>query len=117
MCSHPFQLTDVGLVAGLNANVVGTLSLTADVAVSYRTISDDFQLTYPAQGTIDSGKIQLITLGIPGFDIPGVFSLGPTFTVRRFHTKYSPILLSYIPLLLKVDAQVRSSSAFYRIHY
>ncbi|KAJ7841079.1 hypothetical protein B0H14DRAFT_2783654 [Mycena olivaceomarginata] len=49
---------------GLNANVVGTLSLTADVA-----------------GTIDSGKIQLITLGIPGFDIPGVFSLGPTFTV------------------------------------
>ncbi|KAJ7719169.1 hypothetical protein B0H14DRAFT_2412305 [Mycena olivaceomarginata] len=60
----PPKLTDVGLVAGLNANVVGTLSLTADVA-----------------GTIDSGKIQLITLGIPGFDIPGVFSLGPTFTV------------------------------------
>ncbi|KAF7368686.1 hypothetical protein MVEN_00193100 [Mycena venus] len=60
----PPKITDLGLVATLNGNVQGTLSLTADVA-----------------GSVDSGKIQLVSLGIPGLDIPGIFSLGPTFTV------------------------------------
>ncbi|KAJ6480353.1 hypothetical protein C8R45DRAFT_1005238 [Mycena sanguinolenta] len=60
----PPALTQLGLTATLNGNVTGTLSLTADVS-----------------GSVDSGQIQLLSLPILGIDIPGILSVGPTFTV------------------------------------
>ncbi|KAJ7929628.1 hypothetical protein B0H13DRAFT_2539771 [Mycena leptocephala] len=60
----PKVITDFAIIAGLNANVVGTLSLTADVA-----------------GSVDSGKINLLNLGIPGLDFPGLLTVGPSFQV------------------------------------
>ncbi|KAK7050106.1 hypothetical protein R3P38DRAFT_3306393 [Favolaschia claudopus] len=60
----PPKLTSFGVVAGMTANVAGTLSMTADIT-----------------GHVDSGKIQLVNLGIPGFDFPGILTVGPSFTV------------------------------------
>ncbi|KAJ7266370.1 hypothetical protein B0H12DRAFT_1099380 [Mycena haematopus] len=61
----PPTLTQLALLATLNGNVTGTLSLTADVA-----------------GSVDSGQIELLSLPILGLDIPGILSVGPTFTVN-----------------------------------
>ncbi|KAJ6546623.1 hypothetical protein B0H10DRAFT_2131051 [Mycena sp. CBHHK59/15] len=60
----PPKLTDFGVVAGLNANLDGTFTMHAD-----------------ASGSLDSGKIQLINLGIPGLNFPGILTVGPSFTV------------------------------------
>ncbi|KAF8177314.1 hypothetical protein K438DRAFT_1770082 [Mycena galopus ATCC 62051] len=60
----PPKLTSFGVVAGMTASVSGTMTLNADVT-----------------GNVDSGQIQLVNLGIPGFDFPGIFTVGPSFTV------------------------------------
>ncbi|KAJ6553046.1 hypothetical protein B0H19DRAFT_1263467 [Mycena capillaripes] len=60
----PPKMTKFGVVAGLTANVAGTMTMTADVT-----------------GHVDSGKIQLVNLGIPGLDFPGLLTIGPSFTV------------------------------------
>ncbi|CAK5276661.1 unnamed protein product [Mycena citricolor] len=60
----PPKLTDFSVIATLNGNVQGTLDLTADVT-----------------GTIDSGKLPLVNIGIPGFDLPGILTVGPSFQV------------------------------------
>jgi hypothetical protein len=57
----PPKLTDFGIIAGLTANVAGTLDLKADVS-----------------GEVDSGKITLLNLGIPGLDFPGILTVGPS---------------------------------------
>ncbi|KAJ7143852.1 hypothetical protein C8R44DRAFT_864873 [Mycena epipterygia] len=61
----PPKITDFGVIAGLTASVSGTLDLTADVA-----------------GQIDSGKITLVNIGIPGLDFPGILTIGPSFQVQ-----------------------------------
>ncbi|KAJ7913379.1 hypothetical protein B0H13DRAFT_1612629 [Mycena leptocephala] len=65
----PPKLTSFGAVAGMTANVAGTMTMTADIT-----------------GHVDSGKIQLVNLGIPGnvhpgLDFPGILTVGPSFTV------------------------------------
>ncbi|KAJ7819565.1 hypothetical protein B0H14DRAFT_2372479 [Mycena olivaceomarginata] len=65
----PPKLTDFGIITGLTASVDGTLDLTADVA-----------------GSIDSGKIPLINVGVPGLDFPGILTVGPSFEVNAEFT-------------------------------
>ncbi|KAJ6587458.1 hypothetical protein DFH09DRAFT_1141142 [Mycena vulgaris] len=60
----PPKITDFAIITGLTANVAGTLDLQADVA-----------------GKVDSGKITLVNLGIPGLDFPGILTIGPSFQV------------------------------------
>ncbi|KAJ7612656.1 hypothetical protein FB45DRAFT_843208 [Roridomyces roridus] len=61
----PPKLTSFGVVAGLSGSAAGTLTVKADVT-----------------GHIDSGDISLFNAGIPGFDIPGIITVGPTFQVN-----------------------------------
>ncbi|KAJ6579217.1 hypothetical protein DFH09DRAFT_338965 [Mycena vulgaris] len=60
----PPKMTSFGIVAGLTANVAGTLTMQADLS-----------------GRLDSGKINLVTLGIPGLTFPGILTIGPSFKV------------------------------------
>ncbi|KAJ7150475.1 hypothetical protein C8R43DRAFT_494922 [Mycena crocata] len=60
----PPKITDFGVIAGLNGKATATLDLKADVA-----------------GKVDSGKINLVKIGIPGLDFPGILTIGPTFQV------------------------------------
>ncbi|TFY62936.1 hypothetical protein EVG20_g6519 [Dentipellis fragilis] len=61
----PPKLDDFGLLLGLDGNIDGSLTFQAS-----------------AQGHFDSGPIPIFTVGIPGFDFPGIFTLGPTFNVN-----------------------------------
>ncbi|KAJ7197817.1 hypothetical protein GGX14DRAFT_700233 [Mycena pura] len=65
----PPKITDFGIITGLTAKLDGTLDLTADVA-----------------GSIDSGKIPLINVGVPGLDFPGILTVGPSFQVNAEFT-------------------------------
>ncbi|KAJ7087914.1 hypothetical protein B0H15DRAFT_293530 [Mycena belliarum] len=60
----PANFTKFGIVVGLDANLEGTLKLSSS-----------------ASATLDSGKIDLFTLGIPGLDFPGILTIGPSFKV------------------------------------
>ncbi|CAK5268431.1 unnamed protein product [Mycena citricolor] len=60
----PPKISSFGAILGMNGNIQGTLQLNSDVS-----------------GALDSGKITLVDIGIPGLDIPGIFSAGPTFQV------------------------------------
>ncbi|KAJ7892507.1 hypothetical protein B0H14DRAFT_2335375 [Mycena olivaceomarginata] len=71
----PPKITKFGVVAALTANVAGTMTMNADItACSLRHQTD-------THGHVDSGKIELVNLGVPAFDLPGIFTLGPSFTV------------------------------------
>ncbi|KAG7086957.1 hypothetical protein E1B28_002874 [Marasmius oreades] len=61
----PPKVEKFQLFSGLDANVNGTLSMKAD-----------------ASGILDSGRIKVFEVGVPGLDIPGIFSIGPTFTIN-----------------------------------
>ncbi|KZT00882.1 uncharacterized protein LAESUDRAFT_521646 [Laetiporus sulphureus 93-53] len=60
----PPDLTGFELFTGMNGSITGTLSV-------------DSQAT----AIFDTGAIQLFQVGIPGLDIPGILSIGPTFQV------------------------------------
>ncbi|KAJ6469153.1 hypothetical protein C8R47DRAFT_1179777 [Mycena vitilis] len=60
----PPKLTSMGVIAGMTADVTGTMTMTADIT-----------------GHVDSGKITLVNLGIPGLDFPGILTVGPSFTL------------------------------------
>ncbi|KAJ7088827.1 hypothetical protein B0H15DRAFT_780532 [Mycena belliarum] len=60
----PPKMSSFGIVAGLTADVAGTLTMNADLS-----------------GRLDSGKINLVTLGVPGFSFPGILTIGPSFKV------------------------------------
>ncbi|KAK0472756.1 hypothetical protein IW261DRAFT_1343360 [Armillaria novae-zelandiae] len=60
----PPNINDFAIRANLDATLDGTIDLLADVA-----------------GTLDSGKIPLFQVGIPGLDFPGILSIGPTFEI------------------------------------
>ncbi|KAJ7850204.1 hypothetical protein B0H13DRAFT_2401424, partial [Mycena leptocephala] len=60
----PPKITSFGAVAGMTADVSGTVTMTAD-----------------ATGSLSTGKITLLNLGIPGLDIPGILTIGPSFQV------------------------------------
>ncbi|KAJ7763202.1 hypothetical protein DFH07DRAFT_813111 [Mycena maculata] len=61
----PANFTKFGIVVGLNANLEGTLSISSS-----------------ASATVDSGTVDLFTVGIPGLDFPGILSIGPTFKIQ-----------------------------------
>ncbi|PPR03912.1 hypothetical protein CVT24_008115, partial [Panaeolus cyanescens] len=61
----PPKVKDFGVVVNLNADIDGTLSLLAGVS-----------------GTADSGEIKLFQVGVPGLDIPGIITIGPSFEVN-----------------------------------
>ncbi|KAJ7247005.1 hypothetical protein C8J57DRAFT_1724658 [Mycena rebaudengoi] len=60
----PPEITEFAVFTGLNAKLAGTLDLTASLTGSY-----------------DSGKQSLYSVALAGVDFPGIFTLGPTFTI------------------------------------
>ncbi|KAA1475890.1 hypothetical protein DENSPDRAFT_911229 [Dentipellis sp. KUC8613] len=61
----PPKLDDFSLFVALDGNIDGTLTAKAT-----------------AQGPFTSGAIPVFSAGIPGFNVPGIFSVGPAFTVN-----------------------------------
>ncbi|KAF7289296.1 hypothetical protein MIND_01391300 [Mycena indigotica] len=61
----PPQLNEFGVFVGLDGSVTGTLDLKGS-----------------ATGAIDSGLIDIFSVGLPGLDFPGLITLGPTFKVQ-----------------------------------
>ncbi|TDL21135.1 hypothetical protein BD410DRAFT_840835 [Rickenella mellea] len=61
----PPSITEFALLAGLTANLDGTLNIGAALT-----------------GTLDSGLIPLFQVGVPGLDIPHVLTIGPDFTLN-----------------------------------
>ncbi|KAJ7202155.1 hypothetical protein GGX14DRAFT_654943, partial [Mycena pura] len=61
----PANFSKFGMVVGVDANLEGTLKLAGS-----------------ASATVDSGLIDLFTLGIPGLDFPGILTIGPSFKVQ-----------------------------------
>ncbi|KAJ7101832.1 hypothetical protein C8R43DRAFT_1081367 [Mycena crocata] len=60
----PPSITSFGVIAGLTANVAGSMTMTADIF-----------------GQIDSGKRNIVTIGVPGLSFPGILTIGPSFKV------------------------------------
>ncbi|KAF9474083.1 hypothetical protein BDN70DRAFT_340803 [Pholiota conissans] len=60
----PPKVESFAVIAGLNAEIDGSVTMAAD-----------------ASGSLDSGKIPLFEVGIPGLDIPGILTIGPSFKV------------------------------------
>ncbi|KAK0217175.1 hypothetical protein IW262DRAFT_1276049 [Armillaria fumosa] len=60
----PPNINDFAIRANLDATLDGAIDLLADVT-----------------GTLDSGKVPLFQVGIPGLDFPGILSIGPTFEI------------------------------------
>ncbi|KAI0770916.1 hypothetical protein BD413DRAFT_69883 [Trametes elegans] len=61
----PPEIKEFGLFIGLDTSISGTLNL--DTTLS---------------GSLSSGKKPLTEVGLPGLDFPGIFSIGPTFSVN-----------------------------------
>ncbi|KAJ7112058.1 hypothetical protein C8R43DRAFT_818845, partial [Mycena crocata] len=61
----PPEITEIKVVTGVNADVTGTLTLSAELT-----------------GHVDSGKIPLFTAGIAGLGFPGILEIGPTFDLN-----------------------------------
>ncbi|KAJ7023843.1 hypothetical protein C8F04DRAFT_969740 [Mycena alexandri] len=61
----PPNIKSFGVIAGMTATVAGTMTMTADLS-----------------GALSSGQIQLVNIGIPGLDFPGIFTVGPSFQVN-----------------------------------
>ncbi|KAF9043202.1 hypothetical protein BJ165DRAFT_1529291 [Panaeolus papilionaceus] len=61
----PPKVNDFSVITNLNAEIDGTLSLLAGVT-----------------GTADSGDLNLFQIGIPGLDVPGILTLGPSFAIN-----------------------------------
>lgn len=60
----PPNIDDFAIRANLDATLDGAIDLLADVT-----------------GTLDSGKIPLFQVGIPGLGFPGILLIGPTFEI------------------------------------
>ncbi|KAK0458185.1 uncharacterized protein EV420DRAFT_1682098 [Desarmillaria tabescens] len=60
----PPNINDFAIRANLDATLDGAIDLFAGVT-----------------GTLDSGKIPLFQVGIPGLDFPGILAIGPTFEI------------------------------------
>ncbi|KAI5116443.1 hypothetical protein M0805_008630 [Coniferiporia weirii] len=61
----PPTLSKAGVFATLTGNINGSLDVNANIV-----------------GELDSGKIPLFTLPLAGIDIPGIFTLGPSFVLE-----------------------------------
>ena len=84
----PPKITDFGLYASLDGSLNGTLTVDASASVSFGVIiiSDHLAenvLCYVVKTTLDSGKIQIFQVGIPGLDFPGYFTHYHTLITHR----------------------------------
>ncbi|KAI0727074.1 hypothetical protein C8Q72DRAFT_925596 [Fomitopsis betulina] len=73
----PPELTELGLITNLNGQLDGTLNLNTT-----------------AMSTFSTGSIPLFQVGIPGLDIPGILSVGPTFQINAKATAVIPVAVS-----------------------
>ncbi|KAJ7068398.1 hypothetical protein C8F01DRAFT_608267 [Mycena amicta] len=60
----PPNLSSFSLIAGVTANIGGTVTMNAGLS-----------------GHMDSGRINVLTLAVPGLNFPGVLTVGPVFKV------------------------------------
>ncbi|KAF8206062.1 hypothetical protein K438DRAFT_2014366 [Mycena galopus ATCC 62051] len=60
----PPVVSEFAVYGGLDASVLGTLGLKAS-----------------ASGTVSTGQISLYSVALTGINFPGIFTLGPTFTI------------------------------------
>ncbi|CAK5278707.1 unnamed protein product [Mycena citricolor] len=60
----PANISEFAVFAGLDGKILGTLGIQAE-----------------ATGAFSSGKTSLYTASIPGYSVPGIFTVGPTFTI------------------------------------
>ncbi|KAH8829973.1 hypothetical protein DL96DRAFT_1461298 [Flagelloscypha sp. PMI_526] len=85
-----------GLTVDVNANaqVVVTVGIAAagtivppnfeDFALTTTIngdISSSIDLKASVSGSLDSGKIQILSVGVPGFSLPGIITVGPAFKI------------------------------------
>ena len=89
----PPKLEEFGLFVGLDMDLLGTLGL-------------DTTLT----GSISTGTIPLFTTGIPGLDFPGLFSIGPTFTVNAEGTA---TLDADVKTDVDIDYKIKGAELFF----
>ncbi|TFK33758.1 hypothetical protein BDQ12DRAFT_614698 [Crucibulum laeve] len=61
----PPKIDDFAIVSTLSADLSGSIDMVADVSA-----------------TLDSGKILLFEVGVPGLDFPGVLTIGPSFQIN-----------------------------------
>ncbi|PAV18281.1 hypothetical protein PNOK_0676700 [Pyrrhoderma noxium] len=60
----PPSISDFAVFSTLTADLEGSLDVSADVL-----------------GTVDTGKVPLVTIPIAGFDIPGILTVGPSVSI------------------------------------
>lgn len=60
----PPNVDQFNMLVGLTADLSGTVNLIADVS-----------------GTLDSGKIPIFSVGVPGLSVPGVLEIGPSLEI------------------------------------
>ncbi|KAF8186252.1 hypothetical protein BJ912DRAFT_467768 [Pholiota molesta] len=60
----PPNVDSFAVIVGLDASIDGTVTMLADVS-----------------GTLDSGKLTLFEVGVPGLDFPGILTIGPSFKI------------------------------------
>ena len=89
----PPKLDDFGIFVGLDMDLLGTLGLDATLT-----------------GSISSGQIPIFTTGIPGLDFPGLFSIGPTFTVN---TEGTATLDADVSANVDIDYQIKGAELFF----
>ncbi|PIL30026.1 hypothetical protein GSI_07938 [Ganoderma sinense ZZ0214-1] len=89
----PPKVEEFGLFVGLDMDLLGTLAL-------------DTTLT----GSISTGTIPLFTTGIPGLDFPGLFSIGPTFTINAEGTA---TLDTDVTTNVDIDYQIKGAELFF----
>ncbi|KAM5542321.1 hypothetical protein V8D89_004194 [Ganoderma adspersum] len=89
----PPKLDDFGLFVGLDMDLLGTLALDATLT-----------------GSISTGQIPIFTTGIPGLDFPGLFSIGPTFTVN---TEGTATLDADVSANVDIDYQIKGAELFF----
>jgi len=61
----PPKVNDFAVITSLTADLNGVVTMVAT-----------------ASGTLDSGKIKIFEVGVPGLDFPGVLTIGPTLAVN-----------------------------------
>jgi hypothetical protein len=71
------------LVGKMNGTISGDIALGGDLTVRYPlSSSSHFSTVKCIQGSLNTGKIPIFQARIPGFDFPGILTVGPSFAVN-----------------------------------
>ncbi|CCM02698.1 uncharacterized protein FIBRA_04804 [Fibroporia radiculosa] len=71
----PPEITTFALYGGLNGFVDGALSINSSASASIHHLNE------LSTTTLSTGAIPIFSIGIPGLDIPGILTVGPTFQI------------------------------------